>query len=53
MSKLSSEVRQIVAVRAHHICEYCLIAEADAFFSFQIEHNKPKAQAKSWWEFWK
>jgi len=36
--KISSEIRQVVAVRAHHVCEYCLIAEADAFFKFQIEH---------------
>ncbi len=38
MSKISSEIRQIVAVRAHQVCEYCLIAETDAFFRFQIEH---------------
>lgn len=38
MSKISSEIRTIVAARAHHVCEYCLIAEADSFFSFQIEH---------------
>jgi hypothetical protein len=38
VSKISSESRQAVAVRAHHVCEYCLIAEADAFFKFQIEH---------------
>ncbi len=38
MSKVSPETRQIVVVRAHHVCEYCLIAEDDAFFKFQIEH---------------
>lgn len=38
MSKVSAENRTIVSVRAHHVCEYCLIAEADAFFKFQIEH---------------
>ncbi|MEO6588063.1 MAG: HNH endonuclease [Pyrinomonadaceae bacterium] len=38
MSKISSETRRIVAVRAHYVCEYCLIAEEDAFFRFQIEH---------------
>lgn len=38
MSKISSEIRQIVAVRAQYVCEYCLIAEVDAFFRFQIEH---------------
>jgi hypothetical protein len=35
---ISSEMRQIVASRAHNVCEYCLIAEADAYFKFQIEH---------------
>jgi hypothetical protein len=38
MSNVNAETRRIVAVRAHHVCEYCLIAEADAFFRFQIEH---------------
>ncbi len=38
MSKIALDIRQIVAVRAHYVCEYCLIAEADAFFKFQIEH---------------
>ena len=38
MSKISTEIRSLVAVRAHYVCEYCLIAEADAFFRFQIEH---------------
>lgn len=38
MSKISSEIRGIVAARAHHVCEYCLIAEEDAFFKFQLEH---------------
>ena len=38
MSNISAETRRIVAVRAHHVCEYCLIAETDAFFRFQVEH---------------
>lgn len=38
MSKINAETRRIVAVRAHYVCEYCLIAEEDAFFRFQIEH---------------
>lgn len=37
-SYLNPEIRRIVAVRAHHVCEYCLIAEEDSFFRFQIEH---------------
>ena len=35
---ISSETRQIVATRANNVCEYCLIAEEDAYFRFQIEH---------------
>lgn len=38
MSRISLEIREIVAARAHHVCEYCLIAEVDSFFKFQIEH---------------
>ncbi|MGC2236814.1 MAG: HNH endonuclease signature motif containing protein [Pyrinomonadaceae bacterium] len=38
MSKINSETRQIVAACAQHVCEYCLLAEEDAFFRFQIEH---------------
>ena len=39
MSKhISSEIRQIVASRANFVCEYCLIAESDAYFKFQVEH---------------
>lgn len=37
-SRISPETRQIVARRAHNVCEYCLIAEADAYFRFQVEH---------------
>lgn len=37
-SRISSETRQIVARRAGFVCEYCLIAEQDAYFRFQVEH---------------
>jgi hypothetical protein len=37
-SRISSEMRQIVARRANFACEYCLIAEEDAYFRFQVEH---------------
>jgi hypothetical protein len=37
-SRISSETRQIVAARANYVCEYCLIAEEDAYFRFQVEH---------------
>lgn len=37
-NRISPEVRQIVADRANFICEYCLIAEADSYYAFQVEH---------------
>jgi hypothetical protein len=37
-NRINPEVRQIVASRANYVCEYCLIAEADAYFRFQVEH---------------
>ena len=37
-SYISPEIRQIVAGRANYVCEYCLIAEEDAYFRFQVEH---------------
>lgn len=37
-SYISPEVRRIVASRANSVCEYCLIAEEDAYFIFQVEH---------------
>lgn len=35
---MSPETRRIVASRANRVCEYCLIAEDDAYFNFQVEH---------------
>ncbi len=35
---ISPEIRQAVAARANFVCEYCLIAEDDAYFKFQVEH---------------
>lgn len=35
---INSELRQLVAIRANFVCEYCLLAETDAYFNFQIEH---------------
>ena len=37
-NRIDSETRQIVASRANFVCEYCLVAEEDAYFRFQIEH---------------
>jgi hypothetical protein len=36
--RISPEIRQIVVRRANNVCEYCLIAEEDAFFRHQVEH---------------
>ena len=37
-SYVNPEIREIVAGRANYVCEYCLIAEEDAYFRFQVEH---------------
>ena len=37
-NRVNSETRRIVASRANFVCEYCLIAEEDAYFKFQVEH---------------
>lgn len=39
MSELPlSELRQQVADRAEHRCEYCLMKEADSFLTFHLDH---------------
>jgi HNH endonuclease len=35
---INAELRELVAVRAGFICEYCLISEEDTYFGCQIEH---------------
>lgn len=35
---IDRKLRDLVAARANFVCEYCLIAESDAFFRFQVEH---------------
>ena len=35
---VSMRLRRLVIQRAHGICEYCLIHQADACFSFHIDH---------------
>jgi hypothetical protein len=37
-NRIDFETRQIFASRANFVCEYCLVAEEDAYFRFQIEH---------------
>lgn len=35
---ISTELRQTIADRAKQSCEYCLIAEADTFYSCEVDH---------------
>ena len=35
---INEELRRLVAERAHRICKYCLMAEADRSSSYQIDH---------------
>ena len=37
-SHISAELRRLVAARANHRCEYCLIHEADTFFGCEVDH---------------
>jgi hypothetical protein len=37
-SYVSAELRQLVAARAAHGCEYCLIREDDTFFGCKVDH---------------
>lgn len=37
-SYISVELRRLVAARADFLCEYCLLAEEDAFFGCQVDH---------------
>ncbi len=37
-SDLGSELRTLVAERARHRCEYCLLHDDDAYFAHQIDH---------------
>ena len=35
---ISDELRLLVASRADHLCEYCLIHEEDTFFGCEVDH---------------
>lgn len=37
-SYINTALRQLVATRAEHLCEYCLIHEDDAFFGCEVDH---------------
>ena len=38
MSLIPESLRRLVAERARHRCEYCLIREGAFFFSFEVDH---------------
>lgn len=40
-SKLSAKIKQQVAKRANHLCEYCLANSEYAFHTFPIDHILP------------
>jgi hypothetical protein len=35
---VSARLRRLVIQRANHLCEYCLIHQEDAHFSFHVDH---------------
>ena len=37
-SYIGAELRRLVANRANHRCEYCLVHEEDTFFGCEIDH---------------
>jgi hypothetical protein len=41
---VSTRLRRLVIQRAHEICEYCLIHQDDACFSFHIDHIVSRKQ---------
>jgi hypothetical protein len=37
-NEVSGEARRIVAHRAYHVCEYCLLAEDDNYLGCEVDH---------------
>jgi hypothetical protein len=35
---INADLRDLVAIRANFVCEYCLVSEEDTYFSCQVEH---------------
>jgi|DewCreStandDraft_4_1066084.scaffolds.fasta_scaffold222393_2 hypothetical protein len=35
---VTGRLRQLVAERAYHVCEYCLVHEDDTFWGFEADH---------------
>jgi hypothetical protein len=57
-SDVSERLRQEVAERAYHVCEYCLVHEDDTFWGCQVDHilsrkhggaTDPRATARGCW----
>jgi 5-methylcytosine-specific restriction endonuclease McrA len=46
-ASVSVRLRRLVIQRAHGICEYCLIHQEDACFSFHIDHIVSRKQRGS------
>src|SRR5881227_2101409 len=36
--EVSERLRRLIAERAYHVCEYCLIHEDDMFWGCQVDH---------------
>ena len=36
--EVSERLRRLIAERAYHVCEYCLIHEEDTFWGCQVDH---------------
>jgi 5-methylcytosine-specific restriction endonuclease McrA len=37
-SYVNEQLRRLVALRAEHLCEYCLIHEEDTFYGCEVDH---------------
>lgn len=44
MTPVSARLRRLVAQRAQGLCEYCLIHQVDAHFTFQVDHVVSRKQ---------
>lgn len=36
--RVGAELRRLVAARANHLCEYCLLHEEDTYFGCEVDH---------------
>ena len=36
--RVGTELRHLVAARANHLCEYCLLHEEDTYFGCEVDH---------------